>query len=636
MLVMSASRSTARYLTARPRSAPAANGRGRPLIWAASVGLVLADSSVVTLALPEMLRRFDTTVLGVSWVLTAFNLVLAIAVLPAARLTAVRGARGVAAVWGTGVVVFAAASLLCAVAPSIAVLIAGRCIQALAGACVVAGAIDLLARSYGSHARAAAAWGAAGLVGLAVGPAAGGLLTQLISWQAIFALQVPVVLLVAAATRPPATEAERGRAGRLRPAPELALGLLSAGLTGALFLLVIMLTEGWRRSPLEAAAIVSAMPVATVAMRRLTRGLAPTAAVMAAGAVALAGGLTALGLVPAARWGWTLVPQAFIGAGIALALPGITGWALEGADPSGHRAAGTIAARHVGIVLGLLVLTPLFTAQLDDQQRAAGRSGTALILDAPLSPQTKIELGAAIGEQIDRSGGRLPDLSPAFDAVTPPPEARADYARLEAGLADEVDKAATHAFSLVFLIAGALALLAAVPIAFRGGRFGLGGGVAVLGAVTGSAALAAWYLALGGARYEPRRVADPCVPRPIEQLRRQTDDVLERIALSTLDGAACRLRVPREELAVGLTSPEARAQFAAERRLSERAIDDAVRSGLRRAIDDAVRLDMLSSLEASLLRGAVDRLPVPVLMDALRSSEGKSVLGFLTDLLRRG
>ena len=116
-------------------------GRGRELIWAATVGLVLADSSVVTLALPEMLREFETTVLGVSWVLTAFNLVLALAVLPATRL-AVRGrATGAAAVWTGGVVAFATASLMCAVAPTITVLIAGRCVQAVAGACVTAGAI---------------------------------------------------------------------------------------------------------------------------------------------------------------------------------------------------------------------------------------------------------------------------------------------------------------------------------------------------------------------------------------------------------------------------------------------------------------------------------------------------------------
>ena len=96
------------------------------------------------------------------------------------------------------------------------------------------------------------------------------------------------------------------------------------------------------------------------------------------------------------------------------------------------------------------------------------------------------------------------------------------------------------------------------------------------------------------------------------------------------------MRVPREELALALTSDEARAQFVAERRISDEAIDDAIREGLRRAVDDAVRLGMLSPLEASLLRQGVDRLPVSVLMDALRSSAGKSVIGLLTDLLGNG
>ena len=614
----------------------AAPGRGRELVWAGTVGLVLADSSVVTLALPEMLRRFETTVLGVSWVLTSFNIVLAIAVLPAARLAAAREARGAAAVWAAGVVAFGIASLLCAVAPTIALLIAGRCVQAAAGACVIAGAIELLARSRGSHAKAAAAWGAAGLIGIAVGPAAGGLLTQLIRWEAIFALQVPVVVLVVAAARPPVAEAERGRAGRQQLAPELGLGLLSAGLTGALFLLVIMLTEGWGYSPLEAALIVSAMPLATIAARRLTRRLARSTAVMATGAILLAGGLAALGLVPAAEPVWTLVPQAFVGVGIALALPGLTGRALAGADPAGHRAAGTLSARHVGIVVGLVILTPLFSSQLVEQQRAAERSGTALILDASLSPQTKIALGAAVGEQIERANGRLPDLAPAFDAVTPPAEARADYAHLERQLADEVNKAATHAFSWGFLVAAGLALLAIGPIAMSGRAPGRRGGFAIAAAAASSAALAAVYLGSGGARYEPLEVADPCASRPVEQLRQQTDVVLERIALSTLDGAACRLRVTREELALAVATEDSRAEFAATHRLSEEAIDEAVRSGLRRAVDDAVRLDMLSPLEASLLRRAEESVPIPVLMDALRSSPGRSALEFLTDLLGGG
>jgi hypothetical protein len=60
--------------------------RSHELLLAATVGIVLAASSIVTLALPEVLRRFDTTVSGVSWVLTVFNVVLAAAILPAARV----------------------------------------------------------------------------------------------------------------------------------------------------------------------------------------------------------------------------------------------------------------------------------------------------------------------------------------------------------------------------------------------------------------------------------------------------------------------------------------------------------------------------------------------------------------------
>ncbi len=193
--------------------------RSRALIWAATVGIVLADSSVVTLALPAILARFDTSVFEVSWVLTSFNIVLALLVLPAARLASGAGAARAAPVWAIGMAVFAAGSLACALAPSVAFLIAGRCVQAVGGAAVIAGAIELLARSRGSHARAAGAWGAAGLAGLALGPAAGGLLTELISWQSIFAVQVPLVGLIVLAGRAPAGAPERGRSRAAEPRP---------------------------------------------------------------------------------------------------------------------------------------------------------------------------------------------------------------------------------------------------------------------------------------------------------------------------------------------------------------------------------------------------------------------------------
>lgn len=434
-------------------------GRIRTGLWAGTIGVVLADSSVVTLALPDVLREYDTTVVGVSWVLTSFNLVLALAMLPAARFAQ----RAPGRVWALGLLVFGAASLACGLSPAIAALIAGRCVQALGGALVIAGAIELLAGATGSHAAAAARWGAAGLAGLALGPAIGGLLTDLLSWESIFLLQAPVVL-AAVAARAPGGAPERGPEGALDVRPEIALGLLSAGLTGALFLLVVLLTEGWLFSPIEAAAVVSMIPLATLAARALERRLGGRRPVVAAGAVCMAGGLAALGLMPGAGAGWTLAPQALVGAGIALALPGLTTRALSGRDPHGHRAAATIAARHLGIVIGIVALTPILSAELDSQHEAARRSGTALLLDAPLDPDTKVALGEEIGETIAAAGGRLPDLGLPFGQVTPLPDEAADFDALEDAMVAEVDKAATHAFSLPFLLAGAIAALALLPV----------------------------------------------------------------------------------------------------------------------------------------------------------------------------
>ena len=83
--------------------------RGRPPL---AVATVLADSSVVVLALPDVLSSFDVSIERVSWVITAYNLVLALAAVPAAYLPCAAGAERVAA---AGLACFALASAVCAV-----------------------------------------------------------------------------------------------------------------------------------------------------------------------------------------------------------------------------------------------------------------------------------------------------------------------------------------------------------------------------------------------------------------------------------------------------------------------------------------------------------------------------------------
>lgn len=438
--------------------------RARNVAWAASIAVVLADSSIVTLALPEILREYDTTVFGVSWVLTAYNIVLAAAIIPAARFAARRPAE----IWSAGLLIFCLSSLGCALAPGTTELIIFRCMQALGGAMALGGAIELLSRTAGSHEAGAKTWGAAGTAGLALGPALGGFLTELLSWEAIFILQVPLLILLFA-TREPEDVPSPGPEGGIDWRPEFALAAISAALTAALFLLVVLLTEGWGLTPIGAAAVVSTIPVATLAFSRLRPHHESPMILAIAGTVALAGGLAALGVIPGASPELTVIPQVLVGAGLAMALPVLTTAALSGHDPDGLRASRTISARHAGIVVGILLLTPILTLQLEDQEQAGRDAGAALLLDSPLDPLTKVDVTTALGEEIDRAEDALPDVERAFAGIDPRGQ-EAELAQLEAEIDDQLDRAATHAFSLPFIGAAALALLALFPLTALHGR----------------------------------------------------------------------------------------------------------------------------------------------------------------------
>src|SRR5262249_62063292 len=102
--------------------------------------MALADSSVVTLALPDVLRHFDVSITTVAWVLTAYNLVLAVAAVPAAHVAR----RQPAVVCAVGLVVFSGASLACGLAPTFGVLLAARCVQAAGGPAGLGAPLHLL------------------------------------------------------------------------------------------------------------------------------------------------------------------------------------------------------------------------------------------------------------------------------------------------------------------------------------------------------------------------------------------------------------------------------------------------------------------------------------------------------------
>ncbi|MEP9362359.1 MFS transporter [Nocardioides sp. CN2-186] len=438
--------------------------RAAALLLTVTVAMVLADSAVVTLALPDILVHLDTTVAQVAWVLISFNLVLGLVSVPTAVGFARTDPRIVSAV---GIAVFAGSSAWCAVAQSIEVLIGARCLQAVGGALTLVGCLELLVAVYGER-RGITTWIAAGVVGTATGPVAGGLLTEAFSWQAIFVVQVPIaVLAVPAALLVRAGPPPAPTAARHRPAlrPNLTLALLSAALTAALFLLVLLLVDGWRQSPATAAITVSVVPLAALAARPFARLFTPSDEVeVAVGCFLIAGGLAALGLLPSADLVWTIAPQALIGLGLGLTVDRLTAQAMHLRIPRVEHASWTISARHLGVVVGLAILTPIFTADLQDAQVPAQEAITALVLDAPLTAQDKVALAQSLGGELTAQQGQVPDLHHAFASTDFAPEAEPAAAQLEKDLDDQLERAATFAFRDSFLVGAGLALLALLTV----------------------------------------------------------------------------------------------------------------------------------------------------------------------------
>ena len=133
-------------------------------------------------------------------------------------------------------------------------------------------------------------------------------MTDLVSWQSIFLLQVPVAIvaavpILAVARHEAATgiQPELRATGRPHLLANLALAMVSAAIAAALFLLVLLLIEGWRLSPIGAAIVVTAMPLAALLGRRIGAPVPSTRTRAAAGAILVAGGLGGLALLPKAR-----------------------------------------------------------------------------------------------------------------------------------------------------------------------------------------------------------------------------------------------------------------------------------------------------------------------------------------------
>jgi len=133
------------------------------------------------------------------------------------------------------------------------------------------------------------------------------------------------------------------------------------------------------------------------------------------------------------------------------------------------------------------------------------------------------------------------------------------------------------------------------------------------------AAVVVPYLALGGGRFEPTPVANPCDARE----RGDADglaETIEQVALRAVDGVACELGVSREDLVLALRSEEALDAFAREQDIDRDELEQAITDGLVRAVDQAeAEGEIPGGLVVDLIRRAVESVPPWLILETLES-----------------
>jgi EmrB/QacA subfamily drug resistance transporter len=255
--------------------------RGGAWIVAATVlgsGAVFLESTVVNVALPAIGRDFRLDVAGLQWVMSGYLVTLS-------ALMLLGGALGDrfrrSTVFAVGLAAFAAATLCCALAPNVAVLLACRVVQGAAGALAVPNSLALLQTTFRGEARGGAIgrWAAWSAVSTALGPALGGWLVDAASWRWVFACVVPVALAAALLTWRHARSAEPERRPDDAPIDFAGAALATLALGGAVVALTT-LPHGGVRDPVVlgagAAAVVSLALLVPVE-RRARRPIVPLA-----------------------------------------------------------------------------------------------------------------------------------------------------------------------------------------------------------------------------------------------------------------------------------------------------------------------------------------------------------------------
>lgn len=224
--------------------------RGRRLgilsICCLSLLIVGLDITALNVALPVIGNQLDAGISGLQWTVDAYMVVMASLLMFAGSMGDRLGRRRV---FVTGLVLFSAASVLCAVAPTVELLIAARALQGVGASMLNPVAMSIIANTFTDpreRAQAVGVWGAVFGISMALGPIVGGALVAAAGWEAIFLLNLPIGLAAIALTLRFIPESSAPLARRFDPVGQVLVFVLLSALT---FSIIEGPARGWA-SPL--------------------------------------------------------------------------------------------------------------------------------------------------------------------------------------------------------------------------------------------------------------------------------------------------------------------------------------------------------------------------------------------------
>jgi EmrB/QacA subfamily drug resistance transporter len=321
-----------------------------------STFMLLIDLTIVSVAAPDLARELHSSFAALQWTVDLYVLVLAALLMAAGSLSDRLGHRRM---FIAGLVVFAAASLACGLAPGIGALIAARGVQGVGAAAMYATNAALLGSVYTGRDRSVAfgVWGAANGAAAAAGPILGGFLTEHVGWRSIFLVNLPVAVAAAVLAKLAMPGGRGVRRGRL-DVPAVAIFTAAAGLV--VYGLIRAGDTGWT-DPVTVGAL-GAGAAATAGFVLLERGRAnpmldlalfrrPSFAVLMLGAAALPAAAFA-NLVFVSLWAQSVLGLGAMAAGLVLAPMAVVAFVVAAV---GGRLLHAVPPRHT-IGWGLLLV----------------------------------------------------------------------------------------------------------------------------------------------------------------------------------------------------------------------------------------------------------------------------------------